>query len=246
MTNDSLLTVSHLTKRYPQFTLQDVSFSIAPGTIMGMIGVNGAGKSTTLKSIAGLVQPDAGTMQIAAPANPAVMLGETVYYPEKKLATITRTTRQFYSQWDEEQYRYYLHFFDLDDQKKVKELSTGMLIKYQLAVTMSHHAPLPILDEPTSGIDPVSRDAIRQVFRHYVADGQHSILFSTHITTNLEAIADSITYIHAGAVLYSAAKPDFIDHFRRQFGLSANAPLTFDDIMLTIERKTIDDSAIPA
>lgn len=118
MTNDSLLTVNHLTKRYPQFTLQDVSFTIAPGTIMGMIGVNGAGKSTTLKSIAGLVQPDAGTMQIAAPANPAVMLGETVYYPEKKLATITRTTRQFYSQWDEEQYRYYLDFFDLDDQKR--------------------------------------------------------------------------------------------------------------------------------
>ncbi|MFT8412055.1 MAG: ABC transporter ATP-binding protein [Schleiferilactobacillus perolens] len=246
MTNDSLLAVSHLTKHYPQFTLQDVSFTIAPGTIMGMIGVNGAGKSTTLKSIAGLVNPTSGTIQLAGAENLAVMLGETVYYPEKKLAAITKTTRQFYSQWDEDQYRYYLRFFNLDDQKKVKELSTGMQIKYQLAVTMSHHASMLILDEPTSGIDPVSRDAIRQVFRHYVADGRHSILFSTHITTDLAAIADTITYIHAGAVLYSATKADFIDHFRREFGLGVDAPLNFDDIMIKIERKDSDDSAIPA
>lgn len=245
MASDDLLSVTGLTKRYPHFTLQDVSFTIAPGTIMGLIGVNGAGKSTTLKSIAGLVTPDSGLITLADPGNLAVMLGETTYYPEKKLAAITRMTRRFYPRWDEAQYQYYLHFFGVHDQQKVKALSTGTQIKYQLAVALSRHAPVLILDEPTSGIDPVSREAIRQVFRHYVSDGRHSILFSTHITTDLAASADTVTYLHAGQVLCSAGKDEFIAYFRRRFGLPPAAPLSFDDIMIRTERKPLDDQNIP-
>lgn len=244
MTNKNLLVVQHLTKHYPRFDLTDISFALAPGTIMGLIGVNGAGKSTILKSIVGLVTPDKGTIANAAPDNLAVMLGGTVYYPEKRLATITKITRRFYPTWDEAQYRYYLDFFKLDDRQRVKTLSTGMQIKYQLAVAMSHHAPVLVLDEPTSGIDPVSRQAIGQVLQHYVADGQHSILFSTHITTDLAAVADTITYIHAGKLLYTAPKAAFSAHFKQQFGLKASAPLSFDDIMLKIERQVFVD-AIP-
>ncbi|WP_445238685.1 ABC transporter ATP-binding protein [Lacticaseibacillus paracasei] len=242
MNNQNLLDVEQLSKRYPKFTLAATSFAVAPGTIMGIIGVNGAGKSTILKSVVGLVTPDSGTIHIAAPDNLAVVLGETVYYPEKRLSTITNMTRRFYPKWDESQYKAYLQFFSLDEHKRIKELSTGMQIKYQLAVAMSHHAPVLILDEPTSGIDPVSRAEILQIFRHYVADGQHSILFSTHITTDLAAVADTITYIHAGQLLYTATKPDFMAHFQKLFGLKATDPLSFDDIMLKIERKSLPDA----
>ena len=158
-----LLSVNHLSKRYPGFALQQVSFSVYPGRIMGLIGKNGAGKSTTLKSILNMVHPDSGDVKMfgmdfyqhekECKQQIGVVFGGVDFYPLKKLSSITAVTRRFYSAWDQEKYEHYLKLFDLDDEKKFKELSNGMKVKYLLSLALSHHAKLLILDEPTSGLD---------------------------------------------------------------------------------------------
>ena len=158
-----LLSVNHLSKRYPGFALQQVSFSVYPGRIMGLIGKNGAGKSTTLKSILNMVHPDSGDVKMfgmdfyqhekECKQQIGVVFGGVDFYPLKKLSSITAVTRRFYNAWDQEKYEHYLKLFDLDDEKKFKELSNGMKVKYLLSLALSHHAKLLILDEPTSGLD---------------------------------------------------------------------------------------------
>ena len=165
-----LLQVDHLSKRYPGFTLQDISFSVKPGRIMGLIGKNGAGKSTTLKSILNMVRPESGTVTMLGKdfyANEkeckqdiGVVFGGIDFYPLKKLSAITAVTRRFYKDWDQERYNDYLRQFSLDENKQFRSLSNGMKVKYLLALALSHHAKLYLLDEPTSGLDPVSRDEI--------------------------------------------------------------------------------------
>ena len=161
-----LLQVDHLSKRYPGFTLQDISFSVKPGRIMGLIGKNGAGKSTTLKSILNMVRPESGTVTMLGKdfyANEkeckqdiGVVFGGIDFYPLKKLSAITAVTRRFYKDWDQERYNDYLRQFSLDENKQFRSLSNGMKVKYLLALALSHHATLYLLDEPTSGLDPVS------------------------------------------------------------------------------------------
>jgi len=219
-----MLRVQGITKHYPTFLLDAVSFHLEPGYIMGFIGRNGAGKTTTLKSLLNLVQPDAGqvtvlgrdyyTNEFWCKQQLGVVLGEFDYYNDKKLRQITDVTRRFYSQWDEAQYRTYLNLFALDENKRVKELSAGMRVKYALALALSHQAKLLILDEPTSGLDPVSRDELLQLFQRIVEDGEHSILFSTHITSDLEKCADFITYIRNGKILDSCDRETFLQQYR--------------------------------
>ena len=189
------LEVAGLCKTYPAFRLQDISFSVEPGAIMGFIGRNGAGKSTTLKAMLNLVHPDSGTVrmfgmdfyenELACKQALGVVLGGVDFYANKKARTVTDVTRRFYPQWEEEKYRHYLKLFELDEEKKISQLSAGMRVKYMLALALSHNAKLLILDEPTSGLDPVSRDELTALFRGVVADGERSILFSTHITSDL-------------------------------------------------------------
>lgn len=174
----NILEVEGLCKTYPAFELRDVSFAVAPGTIMGFIGRNGAGKSTTIKSILNLVHPDSGRVTMFGQdfyANEpvckqqlGVVLGGVDFYPNKKLRSITNVTRTFYDRWDENKYRHYLQLFALDETKKVSQLSSGMRVKYMLALALSHDARLLILDEPTSGLDPVSRDELMELFRGVV------------------------------------------------------------------------------
>ena len=164
----NVLEVQGLTKRYPAFTLNGVSFDVPQGAVMGFIGRNGAGKSTTLKSILGMVHPDAGAVRVfgmdyaenerAIRRELGVVLGGIDFYPKKKIKTITDVTRRFYNNWDEEKYRHYLELFHIDESKRVDQLSSGMKVKYMIALALSHNARLLILDEPTSGLDPVSRD----------------------------------------------------------------------------------------
>ena len=173
----NVLEVQGLTKRYPAFTLDHVSFTVPQGAVMGFIGRNGAGKSTTLKSILGMVHPDEGAVRVFGmdyAANEAairrelgVVLGGIDFYPKKKLGVITDVTRRFYDNWDEDKYRHYLQLFALDESKRVDQLSSGMKVKYMIALALSHSARLLILDEPTSGLDPVVRDEILTIF----ADG---------------------------------------------------------------------------
>ena len=211
-----ILTVRNLCKNYPAFELHDVSFSIRASSIMGLIGRNGAGKTTTIKSILRLVRPDGGSVEFlgqpvdddaaALRREAGYVSGDLCYYPRKRLSQLTAVTRSFYSAWDSARYEALLRRFSLDDSKRVCELSEGMKVKYQLAVAMSHKAELLILDEPTSGLDPVSRDELLDTFLTLCEQEGVSILFSTHITSDLDACADTITYIQSGRVAVSGKK----------------------------------------
>ena len=249
----NVLAVEGLTKRYPNFILEDITFSLPKGRIMGLIGKNGAGKSTTLKAILNLVRRDDGTVQMfgqdfreneeSCKQNIGVVLGGIDFYNHKKISQITAVTKRFYKNWDEDSYQKYLHIFSLDPQKKVKELSTGMKVKYMIALALSHDAKLLILDEPTSGLDPVSRDDLLLLFRELAKDGEISILFSTHITSDLEKCADEITYIKDGKLLRSADKKTFIDSFKHLKEPGDTGELTLEEIMIRTERSHYDFSS---
>lgn len=243
----NVLTVKGLCKSYPSFTLKEVSFALPQGTVMGFIGRNGAGKSTTLKSILGLVHPDKGQVTFMEQdvaqneqymkENIGVVLGGIDFYAQKKIKTITDVTRRFYPNWEEEKYRHYLSLFGLDETKRVRELSDGMRVKYLIALALSHQAKLLILDEPTSGLDPVSRDELTELFRAIVADGSRSILFSTHITSDLEKCADHITFIKDGEIFYTGAKADFLTAY-------AHLGTTLEEIIVAAERRPLDAGSI--
>ena len=239
-----ILEVNSLTKMYPAFELKPISFHIKAGEVMGFIGRNGAGKTTTLKSILNLVHPDAGSVRILGmnyldnEAHMKQQIGYAVgginYYKRKKLKDIVAITRIFYDNWDNEAYHHYLAAFKLDENKKIIELSEGMKVKFYLTLALSHHAKLFILDEPTSGLDPVSRDEMNEIFRKLAEKGA-AILFSTHITSDLEKCADTITYIKNGELLLSAKKEDFIQYYTKEIG----GAQTLEDIMVHIEREEV-------
>ncbi len=239
---NNVLEITDLCKKYPAFELKNVSFSLKEGSIMGFIGRNGAGKTTTIKSILNFVHPDSGDDSIK-------FFGKTMkgnedeikqlvgyapgginYYPMKTLKKITKITRTFYPEWNDELYAKYMTAFKLDENKKPRELSEGMKVKYNLVLALSHGAKLLILDEPTSGLDPVSRDELLTIFEK-LRDKGTSILFSTHITSDLEKCADSITYIKQGQIVDSAEKDTFI---RNQGGG------TLEEIMVRLEKEEID------
>lgn len=244
-----MLDVQHLCKTYPGFTLNDVSFSLESGRIMGLIGKNGAGKSTTLKAMLNMVCPDSGAItmmghdfyaeEACCKQALGVVLGGIHFYKEKRLAQITRVTRRFYEHWDETAYERYMQMFALDEQKRVKELSEGMKVKYLIALALSHDAKLFIFDEPTSGLDPVAREDLLTLFRQLVQSGQRSILFSTHITSDLDKCADDITYIKDGRLVASADKQTFIGSFQHLRG-KGEAALTLEEIMVRNEGRTYD------
>jgi ABC-2 type transport system ATP-binding protein len=191
---------------------------------MGFIGANGAGKTTTIKSILNLIRMDSGEIHILGKnmaehevelkQNIGSAFGDINFYTRSKIKTLTNVIKRFYSNWDDETYYKYLKKFNLIEDKKIAELSTGMKVKYSLALALSHGAKLLILDEPTSGLDPIARDNLLDIFQELVQDGEISILFSTHITSDLEKCADYITYIHNGQIINSAEKEEFIDTYR--------------------------------
>ncbi|MBC3796121.1 ABC transporter ATP-binding protein [Acetobacterium tundrae] len=219
-----ILSVKHLNKSYDAFKLKNVSLTLQAGSIMGFIGRNGAGKTTTLKSMVNLVHSDTGSVEFFGmdiktheseiKQRISFAFGGVDYYLQKKLGTITNVYKRFYDQWDEKAYEDYLKQFELNPNKNVKELSQGMRVKYGLALALSHHAEILILDEPTSGLDPVSRDEILNIFTDVVDSKQASILFSTHITSDLDKCADEITYIKNGEILVSEEKDTFVDSYR--------------------------------
>lgn len=223
-----ILTVRNLCKHYPAFELHDVSFSIRASSIMGLIGRNGAGKTTTIKSILRLVRPDGGSVEFlgqpvdddaaALRREAGYVSGDLCYYPRKRLSQLTAVTRSFYSAWDSARYEALLRRFSLDDSKRVCELSAGMKVKYQLACALSHGAKLLILDEPTSGLDPVSRDDLLELLRSLCEQDGVSILFSTHITSDLDACADNVTYLQNGTVAQSVSLAGFTAPWKKLTG----------------------------
>jgi ABC-2 type transport system ATP-binding protein len=219
-----ILNVENLVKQYPKFTLDNVSLRLEPGYIMGFIGRNGAGKTTTLKAMLNLVHADSGQVtmlgldflahELACKQRIGFMFGGVDYYPKQKIKTIVRVVRRFYEAWDDRLFLEYARRFELDLEKKVDQLSDGMRVKFALALALSHDARLLILDEPTSGLDPVSRDDLLEVFQALIEDGDRSILFSTHITSDLEKCADFITYIRDGRVIASEELAGFLSAYR--------------------------------
>lgn len=240
-----ILEVDGITKEYSAFILKPIHFHIEAGEVMGFIGRNGAGKTTTLKSILNLIHPDAGHVRILGmdylcnedkvKQQIGYAIGGIHYYKRKKIRDIVAITRTFYDNWDEDAYRHYLLAFKLDENKKIMELSEGMKVKFYLTLALSHHAKLLILDEPTSGLDPVSREEMNEIFRKLAQKGI-AILFSTHITSDLEKCADSITYIKNGELLLSCKKEEFIRHYTMEMGFVP----TLEEIMVYIEKEEVD------
>ena len=241
-----------LCKRYPAFELKNVTFSVPQGAVMGFIGRNGAGKSTTIKSILGLVHLDAGHVEIMGKdfagnerfikETIGVVLGGIDFYPKKKIRILTDVTRRFYENWDEDKYRHYLRLFAIDEEKRVDQLSSGMQVKYMVALALSHNAKLLILDEPTSGLDPVSRDELTELLRKIAADVQRSVLFSTHITSDLEKCASHIALIKDGELQYTGTLDEFRQHYA--YLRQGEEKLTLEDIIVAVERRPLDENAV--
>ena len=218
-----ILRLENVRKTYPSFTLKDVSFEVKPGQIMGFIGRNGAGKTTTLKCIMNLIHYESGKIsafetdmsknELENKQRIGFALSELNYYPNKTIRQLVNVTKRFYKKFDQKKFDEACRLFNLNQDKKLEELSSGMKVKYSVAIALSHEAELLILDEPTSGLDPVSRDEILDIFRKIVKNKDRAILFSTHITSDLDKCASDITYIHDGEIIYSGTKNDFVNSY---------------------------------
>ena len=235
----SIVSVEGLTKVYPAFRLDGLNFGLEAGRITGFIGRNGAGKTTTIKSMLNLVHPDGGeTRYFGLPlagheaeikSRIGYSTGAVNYYPRKKLREIARVTASFFPDWDDAAYREYLTLFGLDEEKTPNELSEGMKVKFNLLLALSHRAEVMILDEPTSGLDPFSRDELLDLFL-LLRDRGVAILFSTHITSDLEKCADDVLYIRGGRLIAAETK----ENFRETLGRPGE---TLEETVLRLERE---------
>lgn len=205
------------------FALDDVSFSVPHGTIMGFVGENGAGKTTTINSVLGIIKKDSGTIKIFGQelSDGNIQLREDIgvvfdasnFNDTLTAAQLANVMGGFYKQWDNAQFTKLLNQFKLPNNKKIKAFSRGMTMKLSIAAALSHKPKLLILDEATSGLDPIVRDEILDVFLDFVGDETHSILLSSHITGDLEKIADYITFIHDGRTILTAKKDDLVYNY---------------------------------
>lgn len=232
---DTILQVEDLTKEYAGFKLDHVSFSLPSGAIMGLIGENGAGKSTTINAILNLIKKDAGRVTFwgqelesgkALKEDIGVVFDDINFYETLTPVKVGRISAEAYRQWDDALYGEYLKRFQISPKKEIKTLSKGTKMKLCIAVALSHRPRMLILDEATSGLDPVMRDDILDIFLDFVQDENHSILMSSHITTDLEKVADYITCIHQGKVLFSKSK----DELRYQYGIIRCGATLYDQI----------------
>ena len=223
------LAVTGVTKHYDSgFALDDVTFDLPKGYIMGLIGPNGAGKSTLIKLILNMIRRDHGSIQVlgldniideeAVKERLGVVFDSSYLYEQWKVSKVERIVAPLYPAWNGDRYRRYLDDFGLggaqNGKKKIKDLSRGMQMKLMLAIALSHDAKLLILDEPTSGLDVLARDELMDMLHAYIEDGEHSALFSTHITVDLERAADFIAYITGGRLYYTGPKDEFEESFR--------------------------------
>ncbi len=224
--------VSGLTKTYQDFVLDHVSFTVPSGSIVGLIGENGAGKSTTINVALGLIQKEDGTVSILdseeldgdAKEQIGVVFDGSNYPEILSPRKLNRVMKNIYRTWDEQAYLRLLKQFSLPMDKQIKQFSKGMKMKLAISVAFSHHSRLLVLDEATSGLDPVVRDDILDMLLDFVQDEGHSILMSSHITSDLEKIADYIVFIHEGKVVFEKPK----DELTEQYGIIKCGAAQFD------------------
>lgn len=220
---ENILEIKNLNKSYKDFSLKNVSFSLKPGYIMGFIGPNGAGKSTTIKLIMNLIKKESGTINVLGKDNIkyekeikskiGFVYDENYYYEDLTITEMKNMVAPFYKSWDNSTYEKYVKYFALPSNKKIKELSKGMKMKFSLAIALSHKAELIIMDEPTAGLDPVFRSELLDILCEIIQDENVSIFFSTHITNDLEKIADYITFINRGQIVFSETKDRVLEDY---------------------------------
>lgn len=218
-----MLRIENLTKEFKNFKLKDVSFNLEPGYIMGFIGPNGSGKTTTIKLIMNLLKKDSGNVEIFGRDNIkfereikdriGFVYDESHFYEDLTIKQMKNIVAPFYTEWNEEVFKKYVKDFSLNEKMKIKALSKGMKMKFSLSLALSHNADLIIMDEPTSGLDPIFRREILDILYEVIQDENKSIFFSTHITTDLEKIADYITFINEGEIVFSRAKDELLEAY---------------------------------
>ena len=219
------LEVKDLCKNYGAFQLDHVSFSLPRGSIMGLIGENGAGKSTTIKAILNLIQPDSGQIcvlgmdhrkeEAAIKEQLGVVLDESTFHDMLTVENVETILKRIYKNWDSPLFGSYVQRFGLPAGKVIKEFSRGMKMKLSIAAALAAKPSLLILDEATSGLDPVVRNEILDEFLNFIQDENHAILISSHITSDLEKVADYITYLHQGKVVLSGEKDSLLEDYGR-------------------------------
>ena len=214
----NIIEIKNLVKKYDNFTLGELSLDIPSGCIIGLIGENGAGKTTLIKCLLNIIKKDQGEIKIFGKSNYlnddiGVVL-DNMFFPEiLKPYEIGKIMQGIYQNWDTELFNNYLKEFELPSNKPIKELSKGMRKKLEIATALSHHPKLLILDEPTSGLDPVVRSEVLDLFLEFIQDEDKSIILSTHITSDLEHIADKIIFIDEGKIVLNEMRDDIIDDY---------------------------------
>ncbi|HHW69076.1 MAG TPA: ABC transporter ATP-binding protein [Tenericutes bacterium] len=218
-----ILSVKNLSKKYDLFELKNINLSIPRGVIVGFIGENGAGKTTTIKSILNMINVDTGDIKVFGndykekekdiKEKIGVVLDNSFFSEQLTPSDINKIMKFLYKEWDEKLFIQYLNDFKLPIEKMIKEYSSGMLMKLKITVALSHHPELLILDEPTSGLDPIARSEILDIFLDFIQNENHSIFVSSHITSDLETVADYIVFINKGEIILSEEKDKLLDDY---------------------------------
>lgn len=239
---ENILEIRQLNKSYEDFALKDVSFSLPKGYIMGFVGENGSGKTTTIRSILNMAKIDSGkisvfgldsiTDTIAIKERLGVVFDSLYLAEHLNLKQIEKQLKPFYVNWDSKEFARRIKEFGLPDNKKVGDFSKGMKMKVMIAIALSHKAELIILDEPTSGLDPVARDELLDILAEYIEDENCGVLFSTHITADVERIADYVTILHNGKVWFTGLKDDLTENYSIVKGAN-------EDVTAELKRKLI-------
>jgi ABC-2 type transport system ATP-binding protein len=234
---NDILKVESLNKSYGDFSLTDVTFSLPEGCITGFIGINGAGKTTTLRTLLGLTKKNSGNIQffgLEMEKNEkqikdriGIVLDDGCFYDELSLAEMKSIISSAYTAWSEQDFKRYMDMFSLDPKQKINTLSKGMKMKYALALALSHNAELLIMDEPTAGLDPLIRSQLLKVLTDYMENGGKGVFFSTHITSDLDKIADMLIMIDNGHIVFQEEKDTLLETYRIVKG---DIPSLTDDV----------------
>lgn len=248
----NVLEISNLNKKYnkaDEFSIKDVNFSLEKGFIMGLIGENGAGKTSIINMIMNVVKKDSGQIKIFDMDNVdydrdikqrmGFVYDTPLLYPKLTGYEMKSLVAPLYKNWDENQFKQYLEMFEIDGSKKVENLSKGMQMKLSIALAFSHHAEFIVMDEPTSGLDPLARREILEIIQDLVAKENTSFIFSTHITTDLDKVADYITYIDKGSVKLSMTTENLKEKFKIIKGALSDFKETDERFILGIEKTRI-------
>lgn len=232
---ENILEINKLCKKYDDFSLKDVSFSLPKGFIMGFVGENGSGKTTTIRSILNMAKIDSGkisvfgldsvTDTIAIKERLGVVFDSLYLAEHLNAKQIEQQLKPFYKDWDSKEFFRHINKFGLPDNRKVGDFSKGMKMKFMVAIALSHKAELIILDEPTSGLDPVARDELLDILSEYIEDENRGVLFSTHITADVERIADYVTILHSGKVWYTGTKDELTEKYAVIKGAEKDIPV---------------------